>query len=100
MIHWVFLFFVLGSAGFGTRLAFAEAQAPVHSGADASSGVVPEQSEAQSDSIRDSNHQRKKKHAPREREAEGTQAPNRFDQDLIIKSRYELNGQSLEVDTD
>ena len=37
---------------------------------------------------------------PREKEAEGTQAPNRFDTDTIIKSKYELNGQSLEVDTE
>lgn len=37
---------------------------------------------------------------PREKEAEGTQAPNRFGADIIIKSRYELNGQPLEVDTD
>jgi hypothetical protein len=37
---------------------------------------------------------------PREKEAEGTQAPNRFDPDTFIKSRYELNGQSLEVDTE
>jgi hypothetical protein len=36
----------------------------------------------------------------REKEAEGTKAPNRFDTDIIIKSRYEYNGQSLEVDTD
>jgi len=37
---------------------------------------------------------------PREKEAEGTQAPNRFDADTFIKSRYEVNGQSLEVDTE
>lgn len=37
---------------------------------------------------------------PREKEAEGTQAPNRFESDNIIKSKYELNGQALEVDTD
>jgi hypothetical protein len=37
---------------------------------------------------------------PRAKEAEGTEAPNRFDNDLSIKSEYQLNGQSLEVDTD
>ena len=37
---------------------------------------------------------------PREKEAEGSQAPNRFDTDIVIKSKYDLNGQSLEVDTD
>jgi len=37
----------------------------------------------------------------REKEAEGTEAPNRFNNtDIIIKSQYELNGQPLEVDTD
>lgn len=36
----------------------------------------------------------------REKEAEGTQAPNRFDADIIFKSKYELNGKPLEVDTD
>ena len=43
---------------------------------------------------------KKKKRIPRERDAEGTQAPNRFENEMIIKSRYELNGQPLEVDTD
>ncbi len=36
----------------------------------------------------------------REKEAEGTQAPNRFGSDVTVKSKYELNGQPLEVDTD
>jgi hypothetical protein len=36
----------------------------------------------------------------REKEAEGTKAPNRFDTEVVIKSEYKLNGQSLEVDTD
>ncbi len=43
---------------------------------------------------------RRKHQVSHEKEAEGTQAPNRFDQDTIIKSRYELDGQNLEVDTD
>jgi hypothetical protein len=37
---------------------------------------------------------------PREKEAEGTQAPNRFNSDNSIKSKYELNGEVLEVDPD
>ncbi len=36
----------------------------------------------------------------REKEAEGTQAPNRFSTDIIFKSKYEFDGKSLEVDTD
>ena len=35
-----------------------------------------------------------------EKEAEGTEALNRFAGEPIPKSRYELNGQSLEVDPD
>ncbi len=37
---------------------------------------------------------------PREKEAEGTEAPNRFEADPVIKSQYRLNGQPLEVDPD
>jgi hypothetical protein len=36
----------------------------------------------------------------REKEAEGTQAPNRFEADTVIKSQYKLDGQPLEVDPD
>lgn len=43
---------------------------------------------------------RKSRRIPRERDAEGTQAPHRFENDILMKSRYELNGQPLEVDTD
>jgi hypothetical protein len=35
-----------------------------------------------------------------ETEAEGTEAPNRFEADPVIKSRYQLNGEPLEVDPD
>ena len=42
----------------------------------------------------------KKKKLPHEKDADGSLAPNRFENDIIIKSRYELNGQPLEVDTD
>ncbi len=34
------------------------------------------------------------------RDAEGTQAPNLFDEKMNPKSRYELDGQALEIDTD
>ncbi len=36
----------------------------------------------------------------REKEAEGSQAPNRFEADSVIKSRYQLDGEPLEVDPD
>jgi hypothetical protein len=35
-----------------------------------------------------------------EKETEGTEALHRFEMDTIIKSRYELNGDPLEVDPD
>ena len=65
-----------------------------------SAEIVSEESESEVEEKPSPVRLKKGKRAPREREADGTQAPNRFDQDLIIKSRYELNGQSLEVDTD
>jgi len=40
---------------------------------------------------------------PREKHGqntEGTEAPNRFEADPVIKSRYESGGRSLEVDPD
>lgn len=36
----------------------------------------------------------------REKEAEGTEALNRFEADTVIKSKYKLNGEPLEVDPD
>ena len=35
-----------------------------------------------------------------EKEAEGTEAPKRFNPDINIKSKYEFHGQPIEVDTD
>lgn len=42
----------------------------------------------------------KKGKRTRETEAEGSEAPRRFEGDPIIKSRYEHNGEPLEVDPD
>ena len=36
----------------------------------------------------------------REKEAEGSKAPNRFQTDTVLKSKYTLDGQPLEVDPD
>jgi hypothetical protein len=41
----------------------------------------------------------KGKHS-RDTEAEGTEAQNRFQADTVIKSKYQLNGEQLEVDPD
>ena len=35
-----------------------------------------------------------------EKDAEGTEAADRFEADTVIKSKYKLDGQSLEVDPD
>ena len=35
-----------------------------------------------------------------EKETEGTKARNRFETETVPKSRYQLNGKPLEVDTD
>ena len=37
---------------------------------------------------------------PREKEAEGTEAADRFEADTVIKSKYKFSGESLEVDPD
>ena len=37
---------------------------------------------------------------PREKEIEGTEARDRFQADTVIKSKYQLNGEQLEVDPD
>jgi hypothetical protein len=38
--------------------------------------------------------------SPSEEDAQGSQAAKVFDKDLINKSKYELNGKPLEVDTE
>ena len=37
---------------------------------------------------------------PVQKDAEGTEAPNRFQADTVIKSSYKLEGKTLEVDPD
>lgn len=43
---------------------------------------------------------RPKGNATREKETEGTEAPDRFEADTVIKSQYKLDGKQLEVDPD
>lgn len=43
---------------------------------------------------------KKKSRSVRPPENEGTKAPNRFESDLFLKSKYHINGQQLEVDPD
>lgn len=42
----------------------------------------------------------KKGNKVREKDAEGTQAADRFEAHTVIKSRYTLDGETLEVDPD
>ena len=41
-----------------------------------------------------------KGNATREKETEGTEAPDRFEADTVIKSQYKLDNKPLEVDPD
>src|SRR5258708_7786784 len=55
----------------------------------------------ESDGGSDSANTRSKGKRVREKEAEGTQAPNRFEGDTVIKSQYKsTDGQHYEVDPD
>jgi hypothetical protein len=104
---WVFLILIAGYFCLGSRqeLAWADPQAM---GAAAGQSQSSQTSEVSVSSDRERSTQQKTSHKSEkkrksfsgEKDAEGTLAPNRFDQDLIIKSRYEVNGQSLEVDTE
>lgn len=42
----------------------------------------------------------KRRATTREKETEGTEAPDRFEADTVIKSQYQLDGKQLEVDPD
>lgn len=44
--------------------------------------------------------QKLSKGGTRAKEAEGSKAPNRFQADVVTKSNYKLNGDTLEVDPD
>jgi hypothetical protein len=99
----VFLIFFASCFCFMQRqdAAWGDPQAGAGLESQAQSQKSPKEvKESSHDTSADPHSSKKKKSVPREKDAEGTQAPNRFDQDLIIKSRYELNGQSLEVDAD
>lgn len=72
---------------------WAQATDPGHSESDASSTTPPSEGNSKE------NPRIRKGANLGEKEAEGTQAPHRFDT-VIPKSKYEVNGQSLEVDPD
>ncbi len=62
-------------------------------------GVHAQEEDGNPASAQASAFQKKGKRS-RETEAEGSEAPRRFEGDPIIKSRYEHNGEPLEVDPD
>ena len=45
-------------------------------------------------------HKKRRGASPGEKDTEGTEALDRFEADTVIKSKYKLDGQSLEVDPD
>jgi hypothetical protein len=82
---------------------YAFAEPPSETGAAPSTEAIAITPEAPSLDPAESTSKKTKRSkgkVAREKEAEGTQAPKRFDTDIIIKSKYQLNGQALEVDTD
>jgi hypothetical protein len=77
-----------GVSSSGAQAQTTEASAPV---AEPSPGVNPEVQ------VKTSSGGAKR---TREKEAEGTEARDRFKADTVIKSKYKLDGQPLEVDPD
>jgi hypothetical protein len=60
----------------------------------------PTEEPASSDVSKPARKRVKGKRAGEKETTEGTQAPNRFEADTVIKSQYRLHGESLEVDPD
>jgi len=85
---------ILIAVSSGALSARAQSQAPVspptagNSSAASNEGGAPSKSRAKGRRVRE------------KKEAEGTQALNRFEADTIHKSKYQLNGEQLEVDPD
>ncbi len=77
-----------GFASYSVQAQSTQAAAPV---AEPSPGVSPEVQ------VKTSSGGAKR---TREKEAEGTEARDRFKADTVIKSKYKLDGQPLEVDPD
>lgn len=83
---------------FWSQPALAEPVSPVSD--DAAVDAAPSAT-SQTRAAKKSKSAKKKKGSNRgERETEGTEAPDRFEANTVIKSRYQLNGQPLEVDPD
>ena len=92
-------------AGFSLLVAFLIA-GPFGVRAQAQATPAPQGSSAPAESddgTRDSGDGEGAGARPRRKggkQAEGTQAPNKFEADPVLKSRYNVEGRSLEVDPD
>lgn len=94
------LIYCLGLVAVGTvfLVRMAEAETPAAAPAPESTAAPAPAQEGDAPARKTSSTEKGKRRS--EKEAEGTQAPNRFEADPVIKSRYELDGQPLEVDPD
>lgn len=90
---------------FGTALAASLVAAAEEPAAGPSTGPssVPE-GKAKAEAVRKTKstagETKARGRRPREKEAEGSEAADRFEANTVIKSRYQLDGESLEVDPD
>lgn len=58
------------------------------------------EAQVQKKSVKKKKQKEKKGQPHREKEAEGSEALNRFEADTVIRSQYKLNGEPLQVDPD
>lgn len=87
----------------GSRSAWAEdaPAAQVEPAAQAAPAAPQEAAPAEAAPIPvEATPPRKQRRMPVIKDAEGTTAPNRFEAETVIKSRYSLEGKKLEVDPD
>ena len=106
---WVVLGSVCGSLLSGSSVRAEDAAAPkaAQSGPEAVHAEV-EAGKQLDDVVKDSEASKKtgkkgrkrSQGSSRDKDAEGTEAPNRFEADPIIHSHYHQSGQPLEVDPD
>jgi hypothetical protein len=76
----------------------AQGQAPAALPASAQVPGTPGAPSAPQKASKPSNPKGNKR--PREKEIEGTEARDRFQADTVLKSKYQSNGEQLEVDPD
>jgi hypothetical protein len=97
---WLTFLFSLSVAVADDTSAPATPAAPAVESAPAATPAAPAASSGDEEEAAPAPKPKKVRRGVREKEAEGTQAPNRFEADTVIKSQYKLDGQPLEVDPD